>query len=91
MNLNEQIREYNAARRAEYNAVMASMMPPPPCFTCKAPATHVTTGITPAGYHAWNCDEHLPKKPKPLWGSDPGWQVEYETIEQARLRRKGVE
>lgn len=90
VDLNQQITEYNEARRAEYDAVMASAIAPPLCFTCKAPSTHVTTGITPGGYHAWQCDKHTPKKPAPLWGSDPGWQVHYEPIEEARLRHTTV-
>lgn len=86
MSGNSQVRE----RRAQYERVMAGEEAPPPCFTCKAPSTHVTTGITPAGYHAYQCDKHTPSQPAPLWGSDPGWQVHYESIETARLRRQGA-
>lgn len=78
----EQMREQN--RR--FDSVMLGAEKPPACFTCKAPSTHVTERITPAGYHAWQCAAHAPSKPAPLWGSDPGWQSHYTTIETARTR-----
>lgn len=56
----------------------------PRCFTCKAPATHATARITPAGVHALACDDHVPKRPERLWGNDPGWVSEWVPIEQAR-------
>lgn len=85
--LAERIRSYNAARSAEFDAMLAGAEPPP-CFTCKAPSTHITDGITPAGYRAYQCAAHAPAKPAKLWGSDPGWSNEYITIEEARRRAK---
>lgn len=70
-----------------YNRVMAGEGPPS-CFNCKEVSTHVSTNITPAGYNAWKCAAHVPRTPTPLWGSDPGWQTYYETVESARARFK---
>lgn len=69
--------EYYRKRHEEDAAVLAGMADAPPCFTCKAPSTHVTDGITPAGYRAYQCAAHVPKQPQPLWGSDPGWHNDY--------------
>jgi len=52
----------------------------PRCFSCGASATHRSKRITPAGYHAYQCDRHTPVRPAPLWGSDPGWQTIYEPL-----------
>lgn len=68
--------------------VLSGIEQPPPCFTCKASSTYVTNMITPAGYRAYQCAKHTPKKPEPLWGSDPGWQYHYITIEEARAAYK---
>ena len=83
--LAERIRSYNAARREEFNGMLAGAEPPP-CFTCKDPSTHVTDGITPAGYRAYQCSRHVPIGRPPLLGSDPGWNNDYITIEEARRR-----
>lgn len=51
------------------------------CFTCHEPATHKSKQITPAGYHAYQCDKHARNQTKAdLWGSDPGWPTTYEPI-----------
>lgn len=63
--------------------VLAGEEPAPACFTCKAPSTYVSTGVTPAGYYAFQCAKHAPKVPAPLWGSDPGWQTYYVPLDSA--------
>ena len=73
----QETQEYNRKRREIDSQVVAGLRKAPPCFTCKAPSTHVTDSITPAGYRAYQCDIHTPTQPKPLWGSDPGWQSHY--------------
>lgn len=80
--MEEHMRQWNA----EYDQIMRGELQAPTCFTCNQPASHVTKQITPAGYHAYQCDAHTPAKPAPLWGSDPGWQNYYETIGAARER-----
>jgi hypothetical protein len=70
-----------------YEDVIAGRKPAPLCYTCGAPSTYVTTGVTPAGYHAWQCDQH-PQSATPLWGSDPGWSSEYERIADVILRSR---
>lgn len=86
MDITEKVEQYRKDRSALDSAVLRGEQDAPPCFTCKAPSTFVTDGITPAGYRAYQCDQHAPKRPAPLWGSDPGWQTQYITIEEARQR-----
>lgn len=86
MDFNTRLKQYLENRRALDTAVLRDEENPPPCFTCKAPSTFVTTGITPAGYRAYQCANHVPKSKKPLWGADPGWHDEYISIEEARDR-----
>lgn len=81
-------------QRHQFERVMRCDEAPPTCFTCAmlarrsgkpaAPATHVTTTITPAGYHAWQCREHVPRQPEKPWRTDPGWPSAYQTIDAAR-------
>lgn len=80
----EEVAEYTAKRRAIDNAVLSGAQDAPPCFTCKAPSTHVTDRIIPAGYCAYQCAAHVPERAAPLWGSDPGWSTNYIEIEAAR-------
>lgn len=82
------------AKRHQFERVMRCDEAPPTCFTCAmlarrsgapcAPATHVTTTITPAGYRAWQCDQHVPRHPEKPWGADPGWPSTYQTLDAAR-------
>ena len=64
--------------------ILSGQMEAPPCYTCKEASTHVSDGITPAGYRSYQCAKHaaLCTRP-PLWGSDPGWKNKYIPIEQA--------
>jgi len=44
-----------------------------------------------SGYHDWACATHaVDETHKSMWGSDPGWPTEFETIEAARARALGV-
>ena len=57
------------------------------CYTCKIrAATHVSATITPAGYHAFQCEKHA--HPSPPWGSDPGWAVDYAPISNLSQKEK---
>lgn len=98
--LAEKMTEYNAKKRAEYEAVMAGAAPPP-CSAlavigkperCGAVSAFVTKGITPAGYHSWCCAKHRPRDETDadMRGSDPGWPTTWECVEQARTRTLGV-
>lgn len=73
----QRINDYNRKRQEADAAVLAGKAEAPPCFTCKEPSTHVTDGITPAGYRAYQCDKHVPKTRRPLWGGDSGWRNDY--------------
>ena len=83
--LQQRMAAYVRLKAEEYQRVMAGGSPPG-CYICHAPATHVTDQIMPSGYHGYACDLHTPRKPAPLWGSDPGWQVHYKPIEEERKR-----
>lgn len=61
----QQVREYTK-RRTEIDRLVDAGQHVEPCFNCTAPATHRTKNITPAGYHAYQCDEHTPRRPNPL-------------------------
>jgi hypothetical protein len=76
--LEQRITEYNR-RRAEIDRLVDAGQHTEPCFTCKAPATHRSRDITPAGHHAYQCAAHA-KNVTTLWGSDPGWATIYEPI-----------
>lgn len=88
MTLQDKVRIYNQKRRELDERVLAGLEQPPICFTCKTlskaqgmeaqPATYITTGVTLAGYRAYKCDEHVPKRPRRL---REGWQVEYMRID----------
>ncbi len=57
----------------------------PACYTCGKPSTHVTDGITPTGYRAYQCARHAALPPLPLWGSDPGWNNDYVPLPTASM------
>lgn len=75
MNLQELNRAYCQQAKERDTRVFAGQEEPPLCFTCGAPSTHITDGITPAGYRAYQCSKHAHSNP--LWGSDPGWVNRY--------------
>jgi hypothetical protein len=64
--------------------ILRGQIDAPPCYTCKAPATHVSDNITPAGYRSYQCARHA--KAAPLWGSDPGWSYGYAPLEAERAK-----
>jgi hypothetical protein len=85
--LQQRIKKHRERKAAEYRAVMREEQMPPSCFTCDRRATHVSEGITPAGYHAWQCDRHARSETEAdLWGSDPGWPTVYLPVEEASAR-----
>jgi hypothetical protein len=85
--IENQVRAYNQQRKLIDAQVLAGTMEAPACFTCKKPSTHVTNGITPAGYRAYQCTAHVPENRRPLWGSDPGWRNDYVRLPQERGER----
>ena len=72
----------NLAKRDDL--ILRGQIEAPACYTCKEPSTHVSDGITPAGYRSYQCAKHAAACERaPLWGSDPGWKNKYVQLAEA--------
>ena len=75
MALQEQIHDFNRTKAEQHARILRCEEEPPQC-KCGMPSTHAA--MTPAGYHAYRCEDHARHT---CWGSDCcGGQMRYKPL-----------